>query len=146
MGVIAVSALIDPFHDVLRCGIGEPVAVQDIDDDCVIAIGGELVGHELGVLPDAENIGDVEQGGTIVLLALGLGHVGVVLADLDGLAGGLAAMKVAMTRSAWCLHAHAVKLGVGRLELGSGAQSSKLKKPGGQRVRGAEPRHPWTEQ
>lgn len=111
MRVLAVPALLDPFHDILRWGIGEYVAVEDINDDGVVSVGSELIGHELGVLPDAENIGDVKQGGTIVLLALGLGHVGIVLADLDDFAGRLAAMEVE-TWLARCMHAYATKLGV----------------------------------
>lgn len=101
MGAVAVGALGQPLHDVLWRGVGEGVAVKDIDDDGVVAVGGELVRHELGVLPDAEDVLDVEQGDTIVLLALGLGHISLILADFDGLARGLAAVGVEMWWSAW---------------------------------------------
>lgn len=101
MGVVAVGALSEPLHDVLWRGVGEAVAVEDIDDDGVVAVGGELVRHELGVLPDAEDVLDVEQCDTIVLLALWLGHISLILADLDGLAGGRAAVGVGTGWSAW---------------------------------------------
>lgn len=103
--VVAIGALSEPLHDIRRRGVGELVAVEDIDDDGVISVLGELVGHKLGVLPDAEDVGDVEQGDTIMLLALWLGYISVVLAYLDGLASGLAAVGV---ESGWsvivCTH------------------------------------------
>lgn len=103
--VVAVGALCEPLHDIRRWRVGELVAVEDIDDDGVIAVLGELVGHKLGVLPDAEDVGDVEQGDAIVLLALWLGHIGLVLAYFDGLASGLAAAEV---ESGWsvCVCTH----------------------------------------
>lgn len=96
VGVLAVTALAEPLHDVEAVGAvqRERVAVEDVDNEGVVAVGGEVVGHELGVLPDANDIGDVQQSGAIVLLAgCGLGHVGLIRANLDGLAGGLASVR-----------------------------------------------------
>lgn len=115
--VIAIGALGEPLHDIRRRGAGELVAVEDIDDDGVITVLGELVCHKLGVLPDAEDVGDIEQGDAIMLLALWLGHISLVLAYFDGLASGLAAVGVESGWSVMCMHACAVRLGnVARLE------------------------------
>lgn len=92
MGVFSIRTLRQPLHKIQALGLGhrDGVAVEDIDDYGVVAVGSELVGHKLGVLPDAEDVGDVEEGDAIVLVgALGLGDVGIVLADLDDAAGGL---------------------------------------------------------
>lgn len=62
MGVLAVGTFVQPLHDVetLRAVQGKRVTVEDINDDGVVAVGGEVVGHQLAVLPDADNIGDVQ--------------------------------------------------------------------------------------
>lgn len=121
VGVVAVGALREPLHDILWRGVGEAVAVEDIDDHGVVAVGGELVRHELGVLPDAEDVLDVEQRDTIVLLALGLGHISLILSDFDGFARGLAAVRVEMGWSAWmCPYAMHMPLSLA-LEPGSKA-------------------------
>jgi len=93
VGVVAGSALGQPAHKVkaVTDGVeGEGVAVEDVDDEGDVAVGGELIGHQLAVLPDANDIGDVEQADALVLLVGGRGgQVAVPLAgDLDGLAGG----------------------------------------------------------
>lgn len=96
VGVLAVTALAEPLHDVEAVGAVQRqwVAVEDVDNEGVVAVGGEVVGHQLGVLPDANDIGNVQQSGAIVLLAgCGLGHVGLIGADLDGLASGLASVR-----------------------------------------------------
>lgn len=95
VGVLAVGALGQPLHEVEVGGAveGEGVLVEEVGDDGVVAVGGELVGHQLAVLPDADDVRQVQQGDAVVLVAaLGLGHVHVVLADLDRLALGLAVM------------------------------------------------------
>lgn len=69
------------------------VAVEEIRDEGHVALGGEVVGHELAVLPDADHVGDVEDAAALLGLALGRrGQVGVdgVVGDLDVLALGLA--------------------------------------------------------
>lgn len=93
MRVLPVGTLSQPLEEVQAVGLGhgELVAVEDVQDVGGVAIGGELVGQELGILPDSEDVGEDEEGDAVVLLgALGLGDVHVVLADLDYLAGGLA--------------------------------------------------------
>ena len=93
VGVLSVGALSQPLEEVQAVGLGhgEWVAVEDVHDDGVVAVCGELVGHQLGVLPDAEDVGNVEERDAVVLVgARGLGDVGVILADLDDAAGGLA--------------------------------------------------------
>lgn len=92
MGVLAVGALAEPLHDVEagRTLEREGVAVEDVNDDSIVAVSGELVGHKLAVLPDAEDVWNVQQGSALVLVAtLGLGDVGVELADLDDATGRL---------------------------------------------------------
>lgn len=94
VGVLAVRAASEPLHEVEVGGAveREGVAVEDVDDEGVVAVGGEVVGHQLAVLPDADDVWDVQQRHAVVLLALGLGDVGVVLADLGLGAGGLTAV------------------------------------------------------
>lgn len=97
MRVLAVGSLRQPLHKVKVVGAveREGVAVEDVNDQGIVAVGGELVGHQLAVLPDANDVWNVQQSGAVMLLvALGLGDVGIVLADLDDGAGGLAAEKV----------------------------------------------------
>jgi hypothetical protein len=43
----------------------------------VLTVGGELVSHQLGVVPDANDIWEVEDG------LAGLGLVGLWLSDID---------------------------------------------------------------
>lgn len=96
MGVLPVRASTQPLHEVEAGGHGhgDGVAVEDIHDNGVVTVGGELIGHELGVLPDTEDVGDVEECYAIVLVgALGFGDVGLVLADLDGATSRLASAE-----------------------------------------------------
>jgi len=53
MRVISIGALCEPAHQIKSFGAveGELVAIEEIGDDSVIAIGCVLVGDELGVLP-----------------------------------------------------------------------------------------------
>lgn len=94
VGVLAVRTFGQPLHEIEVFGTvqGERVAVEDVRNDGVVAVGGVLVGHQLAVLPDADDVGDVQQSDAVVLLALGLGNVGVILANLDGLASRLASV------------------------------------------------------
>lgn len=89
MRVLAIAALSQPSHDVEVCRPvqGHCVAVEQIRDDGVVAIGGVLVGHQLAVLPDTDNIWQVEDCGVLVDgLASRNGFVGLDAANLDGLA------------------------------------------------------------
>lgn len=92
MGAVAVGALLEPLHNVEALGarFGELVAVEGVDDQAQVAVGGILVGQELGVLPDAEDVRDVEDGSVLVGLLGGRRcQVAVMLAaNLDELAGG----------------------------------------------------------
>lgn len=95
VGVVAGAALGEPGHEVKVGGAVEVerVPVEDVDDEGQVAVGGELVGHQLAVLPDADDVGDVQDAGILVrLLALGHGQVAGVLADLDVLSGGRASV------------------------------------------------------
>jgi hypothetical protein len=88
VGVVALGALGQPGHEVEALGAvqGNGVAVEDINDQGEVAISGKLVGHQLAVLPDADDVGDVEEANALVLVVgRRRGEVGVVLAgDLDG--------------------------------------------------------------
>lgn len=86
VGVVAVAASCEPLHDVEALGKGEGqlVAVEEIDDQGGVAVGGELVGQQLAVVPDAEDVGDEEDTGVLVrLVGGGLGEVALILAG-DG--------------------------------------------------------------
>lgn len=92
--VLAVGALGEPFHEVKVAGAvkRERVAVEDVNDQSVVAVGGKLIGHQLAVLPDADDVWDVQQCGAVVLVvALGFGDVSFILTDFDTRASGLAA-------------------------------------------------------
>lgn len=89
--IVASGALSHPGHEVESAGAveGDWVTVEDVNDQGKVAVGGELVSHELAVLPDSNDIGNVEQANTLVLLVGGRGcDVGVILpGHLDGVAG-----------------------------------------------------------
>ena len=53
------------------------VALEKIRDDSQVAIVGELVGEELGVAEDAEDVGQEDNGLVGVLVVLGGDDVGV---------------------------------------------------------------------
>ncbi len=95
VGVLPVGALGQPLHEVEALGVVQRhrVAIEDVGDDAVVAVGGELVGHELAVLPDADDVGNVDQADALVARVGGRnGYVGVPLPfNLDQLARGLAA-------------------------------------------------------
>lgn len=91
--VLAVAALGEPLHevDVAQAVGSELVAIEQVHQQRRVAVGSVLVGHELGVLPDAEDIREVKEGRVGVLVgAAGDSEVGVDVTDLDGLARGLA--------------------------------------------------------
>ena len=70
------------------------VAPEEIRDDGVVPIGGELVGHQLRVLPDANHVWEKDDRGIFVdSLACRLGDVGFDIADFDAFAGWLAAER-----------------------------------------------------
>lgn len=97
MGVVAVATLCDPAHDIdIDRGVGHDIAVEDVGDNSGVAIGGELVGHELAVVPDTKDIGDVDNASALVSLALGSSRkVGSDTAGkLDHLASGLASAGI----------------------------------------------------
>ena len=60
----------------LHGGDGDLVALEQVGDDSQVAIGGELVGEELGVGENAEDVGQ-EEDGLVGALVLGVGDVGV---------------------------------------------------------------------
>jgi hypothetical protein len=69
----------------------EGVAVEDVGHQDGVALGGKIVGQQLAVLPDANDIGDEEDALALAsLVGGGSGQVGVnVAVDLDVLALGL---------------------------------------------------------
>ena len=95
VGVFAVGALVEPVEDVEALGAVQLqlVAVEKIGDQSNVAVVGEGIGHQLAVLPDAQDIGQVEDSNVLVGLTLGgRGQVGdSVTIDGDVLASGLAA-------------------------------------------------------
>ena len=103
MRVLAVGPMLHPSHDV---EIGRPVhiqgvAVEEIDHECCVACRREAVGHELAVLPDADDIGHEEHAAVAARRGFGcFGQVGVDLAvDLGHLARRLAPCSTVVSTS-----------------------------------------------
>jgi hypothetical protein len=95
MRVIPARPLREPTLEVKvrRSVQAQCITVKQIRDECIVSISGELVGHQLRVLPDADYVGEKEDRGFFVDgLACGLGDVGFDVADFDGFAGWLAAV------------------------------------------------------
>ena len=85
-----------PGHEVEIWGTvqGEGIATEGIHDNGVVSVRGVLIGEQLAVFPDADDIGEEENGAVFVhCFALGLSYVGVVAAvELDCSASDLPAM------------------------------------------------------
>ena len=97
MRIIAARALLQPLHEVkARRSIKlQLITVKEIRDDGVVPVCCELVGHQLGVLPDPNNVGEVDDCGVFVDgLAFRFGDVGFDNADFDALARWLAAVTI----------------------------------------------------
>lgn len=64
--VLAVRALLQPLHDVDLARrepvLWELVAVEEVGNDAEVSVGSVLVGNQLAVGPDAEDVGKVEDG------------------------------------------------------------------------------------
>ena len=94
--VVPARALVVPLHEVEAGRLvahRQRVAVEQVDDEREVAVGGELVRHQLAVLPDADDVRQVEDAGAGAgLLGRRRREVAVPLAsDLDVLAGGFTA-------------------------------------------------------
>lgn len=92
--VVATRALGNPLDEV-KVALAvqrQRIAVEDVRHQHGVALGGEVVGQQLAVLPDANDIGDEENALAVAGLVGGRrGQVGVNGAvDLDVLAGGFA--------------------------------------------------------
>ena len=95
MRVIAIGTVHDPAHDIDAHGrVFQDIAVEKVGNDSSVPVGGELIGHELAVVPDTKDISNVNNSSALVSLALGGGSkVGVDAAGkLDHLASGLASV------------------------------------------------------
>lgn len=92
--VVATGALGDPFHKVkLALAVQrQRIAVEDVWQQHGVSLSGKVVGQQLAVLPDANDVGDEENALAIAnLVGRRSGQVGVNgSVDLDVLAGGLA--------------------------------------------------------
>lgn len=125
MRVVAAGALVEPLEDVEALGAVEldGVAVEEVGNERGVALGGKVVGHELAVLPDADDVGDVEQAVALLGLVDGRrGEVGVdAVGDLDILAGGLAPGGVSQDEMrGWRLRAGRTRGGFRRCSSGRG--------------------------
>jgi hypothetical protein len=95
MRVIPTRPLRQPSHEIkpFRPVQRQRITVKQIWYQSVIPISSELVGHELGVLPDANHIGQVEDRGVFVdCFPGGRGYVGFDGANFDGFTGWFAAV------------------------------------------------------
>lgn len=105
MGVLAIAALGDPLHNVKasRHGDRKLVLVEEVNDQGGVAIGSELIGKQLGVAPDAKDVGNVEKTGVLVCLVGGsLGEVALIFAgdgDLLALRGASTLIGKRLARS-----------------------------------------------
>lgn len=92
--VVATGALGDPF-DKVKVALAvqrQRIAVENVRQQHGVALSSKVVGQQLAVLPDANDVGDEENALAIAnLVGRRSGQVGVNRAvDLDVLAGGLA--------------------------------------------------------
>lgn len=98
MGVVSVRTLGQPARKVKILGLVERdrVAVEQVQHNSGIALFGEEIGHDLAVLPDANDVGDVENSMASFGFALGRsGDVGVdFVVDFGEFACGLAAVGI----------------------------------------------------
>lgn len=93
--VVAGRSLLAPGEEVEALGwaLRDRVAIEEVDDERQVAVGSELVGHELAVLPDAEDVREVENRGVLARRGgIRSRQVGSMLADLDIGASRLAAV------------------------------------------------------
>lgn len=94
MRVLAVRAPVQPGHQVEAFWPVEwhRIAVERVNHNSRVATLGKLVGHQLAVLPDANDIGDVENSVARLGLALGrCSYIGIdFVVDFGELASGLA--------------------------------------------------------
>lgn len=92
--VVAAAAVRDPLAQLEALGAVERdgVAVEEVDDDGQVAALGKGVGHELAVLPDANDVGQVQDADVLAGRLVGrrgdVGLDGVV--NFDDFALGLA--------------------------------------------------------
>lgn len=88
--VVSRCTLGHPLHEVEALGWGTKrhrILIEEIWDKSVVAVGSELVGHQLGILPDADDVWEVENGSLLVdILASGLSLVGIKRADFEAVA------------------------------------------------------------
>jgi hypothetical protein len=115
--VVTAGTLGQPGHEVKVLWLvqGQWVAVEQVRDDGVVAIGGELVSHQLAVLPDTDDVWEVQNGGVLVDdLALGLGNIGLNVVDFDGSSGRLTSVVVSVTLQYACGHGFGGLKGGGR--------------------------------
>jgi hypothetical protein len=107
VGVLPVTALLDPPEEVkpLRLVQGDGVPVEDVEHQSGVPLGGEFVGHELAVLPDANDVGNVDDAAVLLVGLVGWrrGDVRVCLAvlELDDLAFGLAPREALARGESW---------------------------------------------
>lgn len=92
--VVAIRALGDPF-DKVKVSLAvqrQRITVEDVWQQHGVSLRGKVVGQQLAVLPDTQDVGDEENALAIASLVGGRsGQVGVNGAvDLDVLAGGFA--------------------------------------------------------
>lgn len=93
--VVAARSLLEPGEDleIRRWVLRDRVAIEEVDDERQVAVGSELVSYELAVLPDAEDVREVENRGVLMRRGgVGSRQVGGMLADLDIGTGGIAAV------------------------------------------------------
>jgi hypothetical protein len=100
MRVVPTGADGNPVHQVKarRPVEIQLIPVEEINHSGRVSLGGEAVGEQLAVVPDAEDICNVQDGGIFLVLSLGLGEVDICLA-----VGGLAEPAGRVTPRNWLI-------------------------------------------
>jgi len=92
--IVTTGTLGHPGHEVKVLGRIEShrIAIKKINHDGIVAISSVLISHQLGVLPDAENIREVQNCRLLMDFVLGDCGVGFDITDLESFPGRLASV------------------------------------------------------
>jgi hypothetical protein len=79
---LAIEALVDPLEDlkVGRRRHGWRVTAEEVENGGGVALGSEAVGEQLAIRVDAEDVGEEQQSGVLLVRRVGGGDVDVGLA------------------------------------------------------------------
>lgn len=103
MGVISTRSLGQPSHKIEIIGSvqAQCIAIEQVRNDGVVSVGSELIGHQLAVLPDTDDIWEEENGCVLVnCLAFRFSNVGFdTSSNFDGRSCRLASVFASIVSS-----------------------------------------------